>query len=312
MEYWANLPANTQRAHDKGDDQRGTTVLLQSVVSGRHSAVRGVRTGGTGIARPLTPTGGPNAMDLDPLPVATRDCALMLAVCAGHDPLDPGSADEPIPDYSAALSGDIRGMRIGLVRSWYASEATDEVIAAVDAAADTLRSLGAIVEEVLLPDIGEYSDCKTLISMAELFTIHKSDLQTRPEMFGAKLRQRVLGGAFVRAEDYLQAQRWRVDLARGIMAQFPRFDVLATAGWLGTADPADPHGADFFRRRRLMTMPFSLAGIPALVVPCGFGSHDLPISLQIAARPFAEATVLRIGDAYQRATAWHLRAPALH
>jgi len=121
-----------------------------------------------------------------------------------------------------------------------------------------------------------------------------------------------LGGAFVRAEDYLQAQRWRVDLARGIMAQFPRFDVLATAGWLGTADPADPHGADFFRRRRLMTMPFSLAGIPALVVPCGFGSHDLPISLQIAARPFAEATVLRIGDAYQRATAWHLRAPALH
>jgi len=203
-------------------------------------------------------------------------------------------------------------MRIGLVRSWYAPESTAEVIATVDAAADTLRSLGAIVEDVVLPDIGEYRDCKTLLSTAELFTIHKPDLQTRPEMFGAKLRQRVLGGAFVRAEDYLQAQRWRVDLTRGMLAQLLRFDALATAGWLRTADPADLDGADFFRRRRLMTMPFSLAGIPALVVPCGFGAHDLPISLQIAAKPFAEATVLRVGDAYQRATEWHLRAPVLH
>jgi aspartyl-tRNA(Asn)/glutamyl-tRNA(Gln) amidotransferase subunit A len=257
----------------------------------------------------------PNTFSLDhcgPMTRTVGDCALMLSACAGHDPLDPGSADVAIPDYSAALTGDIKGLRIGLVRNWYAPEAMDTVIAAVDAAADKLRALGAIVEEISLPDIGDYSDCKTLISASELFTIHKPDLQTRPEQFGAKLRQRVLGGAFIRAEDYLGAQRWRADLTRGMLALFSRYDALATAGWLGTADPADPNGSDFFRKRRLVTMPFSLAGIPALVVPCGFGAHGLPISLQIAAKPFAESTVLRIGDAYQRATDWHLRAPVLH
>ena len=256
----------------------------------------------------------PNTFSLDhcgPMTRTVRDCALMLGACAGHDVLDPGSADIANPDYTAALSGNMDGMRIGLVRNWYAPEATNEVIAAVDAAADRLRALGAIVEEVTLPDIGDYSDCKTLISMCELFAIHKPDLETRPHLFGARLRQRVIGGAFIRAEDYVQAQRWRVDLTRGIMAQLTRFDALATAGWLTTADPADPNGADFFRKRRLVTMPFSLAGIPALVVPCGFGAHGLPISLQLAAKPFAEATVLRIGDAYQQATDWHLRAPVL-
>jgi aspartyl-tRNA(Asn)/glutamyl-tRNA(Gln) amidotransferase subunit A len=257
----------------------------------------------------------PNTFSLDhcgPMTRTVRDCALMLGACAGHDVLDPGSADVAIPDYAAALSGDIRGIRIGLMRNWYVPEATEEVAAAVDAAVDRLRALGAIVEEITLPDIGDYSDCKTIISTSELFAIHRPDLQARPELFGAKLRQRVIGGAFVRAEDYLQAQRWRADLTRGIMAQLARFDALATAGWLGTADPADPNGPDFFRKRRLVTMPFSLAGIPALVVPCGFGANDLPISLQIAAKPFAEVTVLRIGDAYQQATDWHLRVPVLH
>jgi aspartyl-tRNA(Asn)/glutamyl-tRNA(Gln) amidotransferase subunit A len=257
----------------------------------------------------------PNTFSLDhcgPMTRTVRDCALMLAACAGHDSLDPGSADVAIPDYSAALSGDIGGLRVGLVRNWYVPEATGEVAAAVDAAADRLRALGAIVEPVTLPDIGDYSDCKTLISMSELFAIHKPDLMARPDRFGASLRRRVVGGAFIRAEAYLGAQRWRADLARGIMALFARHDVLATAGWLATADPADPKGADFFRKRRLVTMPFSLAGVPALVLPCGFGANALPISLQIAAKPFAEATVLRVGDAYQRATDWHQRIPILH
>ena len=257
----------------------------------------------------------PNTFSLDhcgPMTRTVRDCALMLAACAGHDPLDPGSADVPLPDYAAALTSDIQGMRIGVVRNWYVPEATDEVATAVDTAIERLRALGAIVEEVTLLDIGDYGDCKTLVSTCELFAIHAPDLRTRPELFGAKLRQRVIGGAFVRAEDYLQAQRWRTDLVRHMLALFARYDALATAGWLSTADPASPEAADFFRTRRLATMPFSLAGIPALVVPCGFGAHNLPISLQIAAKPFAETTVLRIGDAYQQATDWHLRMPVLH
>lgn len=235
----------------------------------------------------------------------------MLAACSGYDPRDPGSADVPLPDYAAALTGDIKGTRIGVVRNWYVPEATDEVAVAVDAAIEQLRTLGAIVEEVTLPDIGDYSDCKTIISTCELFAIHAPDLRTRPEQFGAKLRQRVIGGAFIRAEDYLQAQRWRTELVRQTLALFSRYDALVTAGWLSTADPASPDAPDFFRTRRLATMPFSLAGIPALVVPCGFGANNLPISLQIAAKPFAETNVLRIGDAYQQATDWHRRMPVL-
>ena len=130
-------------------------------------------------------------------------------------------------------------------------------------------------------------------------------------MFGAKLRQRVIGGVYIRAEDYLNAQRWRNDLARRLLSEFSRFDALVTAGWLNTADPADPDHSDFMRRGRNMTMPFSLAGVPAVSVPIGFGANDLPIAMQIAAKPFAEATVLRIGDAYERATDWTARVPTL-
>jgi aspartyl-tRNA(Asn)/glutamyl-tRNA(Gln) amidotransferase subunit A len=257
----------------------------------------------------------PNTFSIDhcgPMTRTVRDCALMLNVCAGHDPRDPGSADEAVPDYVAALTGDIAGLRIALVRNWYAGEATSEITDGVDRAAAILSRLGAIVEEVSLPDIGDYCDCKTLISTSELFTIHAADLRTRPEAFGEKLRQRVLGGVFIRAEEYLGALRWRNDLARGLQAWFGRYDALVTAGWLTTAEPADPNHVDFFRRGRNITMPFSLAGVPAISVPIGFGEHNLPLAMQIAAAPFAEATVLRVGDAYERVSEWTTRAPILH
>jgi aspartyl-tRNA(Asn)/glutamyl-tRNA(Gln) amidotransferase subunit A len=116
----------------------------------------------------------------------------------------------------------------------------------------------------------------------------------------------------VRAEDYVQAMRWRTELTTKMLSHFARFDVLATAGWLNPAEPNDPQGGDFFKnRQRIVTMPFSVSGIPALSVPCGFSADGLPLSLQIGGKPFDEATVLRAGDAYQRSTEWHLRKPPL-
>jgi aspartyl-tRNA(Asn)/glutamyl-tRNA(Gln) amidotransferase subunit A len=96
------------------------------------------------------------------------------------------------------------------------------------------------------------------------------------------------------------------------MRSFDRFDVLTTAGWFAPADPADPNGTDFFRSRLLATMPFSLAGIPALVAPCGFSKSGLPLSLQFGGKPFDESTVLNAGHAYQMATDWHLKMPPLN
>ena len=256
----------------------------------------------------------PNTFSLDhcgPMTRTAADCAVILAAAAGFDPLDPGSIDEPVPDYRSALTGSIKGLRIGLVRNWYADAATPEVAAAVDQAAGTLRAMGATVEDISLAPLLDYIDCKTTISLCELYAIHEKDLKTRPQDFGEKLRTRVIAGGLIRAEDYIQAMRWRTELTTAMLAMFRRFDLLATAGWLTPAEPADPDGVDFFKQRMIVTMPFSLAGIPALSVPCGFSKDGLPLAFQLAGKPFDEATVLRAGDAYQRATDWHTSAPKL-
>jgi aspartyl-tRNA(Asn)/glutamyl-tRNA(Gln) amidotransferase subunit A len=309
----------------------GSSSGSGSAVGGRLvPAAIGTDTGGSvrwpaavcGIAG-LKPTYGrisrrgvhPNTFSLDhcgPMTRTVEDCAIMLSAAAGFDPLDPGSIDEPVPDYRAALTGSIKGLRVGLVRHWYATDATPEVVSAVDAAIAQLTSLGAIVEEIELSPLIDYVDCKTTISISELYAIHEKDLKTRPQDFGKLLRTRVIAGGLVRAEDYVQAMRWRTDLTTKMLAHFARFDVLATAGWLNPAEPNDPKGGDFFKSRgRIVTMPFSLSGIPALSVPCGFSADGLPLSLQIGGKPFDEATVLRAGDAYQRSTEWHLRKPPL-
>lgn len=256
----------------------------------------------------------PNTFSLDhcgPMTRTVEDCAIMLGASAGYDPRDPGSIDEPVPDYHAALTGSVKGLRVGLVRHWYDGAATPDVTAAVDAAARQLTELGALVEVIELAPLGDYIDCKTTISLCELYAIHEKDLKTRPQDFGQKLRTRVIAGGLIRAEDYVQAMRWRAALTTEMMAQFRRFDLLATAGWLNPAEPADPDGVDFFKARMIVTMPFSLSGIPALSVPCGFSADGLPLSFQIAGKPFDEATVLRAGDAYQRVTEWHLRKPPI-
>jgi aspartyl-tRNA(Asn)/glutamyl-tRNA(Gln) amidotransferase subunit A len=256
----------------------------------------------------------PNTFSLDhcgPMTRTVEDCAIMLGVCAGYDPCDPGGIDEPVPDYSKSLTGSIAGLRIGLVTNWYAKDAAPEVAAAVARAMETLGEQGAIVEEIELAPLQDYIDCKTTISLCELYAIHEKDLKTRPQDFGKLLRTRIIAGALVRAEDYVQAMRWRNELATKMLAQFTRFDLLATAGWLNPAEPADPNGVDFFKRRMIVTMPFSLSGIPALSVPCGFSRSGLPLAFQLAGRPYDEPTVLRAGDAYQRATDWHRKQPDL-
>jgi len=256
----------------------------------------------------------PNTFSLDhcgPMTRTVADCAIMLAATAGYDPRDPGSIDEPVPDYVSELTGSVKGLRIGLVRHWYADAATPQVAAAVDTAVEILRGLGAAVEEIKLSPLIDYIDCKTTISLCELYAIHENDLKTRPQDFGKLLRTRVISGGLIRAEDYVQAMRWRTELATKMLAEFSRYDVLVTAGWLNPAEPADPAAPDFFKHRQIVTMPFSLSGIPALSVPCGFSSDGLPLALQIAGRPFDEATVLRAGDAYQRVTDWHVRMPPL-
>jgi aspartyl-tRNA(Asn)/glutamyl-tRNA(Gln) amidotransferase subunit A len=257
----------------------------------------------------------PNTFTMDhcgPLTRSAEDIALVLQVIAGFDPDDPGSEDIPVPDYGAALTGAVEGLRLGLVERWHEEASHPDVAPAIAAAVEVLRGLGAVVEPVGLSSLRDYTDCKTTISIAELYAIHEHDLKTRPQDFGRILRNRVLPGALIRAEDYVQALRWRAVLAREQAAALRRFDALLTAGALNVAEPADPNQPDRLVSSPSITMPFSVGGLPAIAIPCGFSRQEgLPLSLQIAARPMQEATVLRIAHAYQQATDWHRRHPVL-
>ena len=257
----------------------------------------------------------PNTFTMDhcgPLTRCAEDIALFLQVIAGFDAEDPGSEDVPVPDYRAALTGTIKGLRLGLIEHWYANGAHPDLPPAMSAAVEVLCGLGAVVEPVQLSSLRDYTDCKTTISIAELYAIHEHDLKTRPQDFGRILRNRVLPGALIRAEDYVQALRWRTVLAREQALALKRYDALLTAGALGVADPADPNRPERLVSVPSITMPFSVGGLPALAIACGFSrAQGLPLSLQIAAAPFAEATILRIAHAYQQATDWHRRHPDL-
>jgi aspartyl-tRNA(Asn)/glutamyl-tRNA(Gln) amidotransferase subunit A len=258
----------------------------------------------------------PNTFTMDhigPMTRSAEDIALMLQVIAGFDPQDPGSDDRPVPDYRGALAGGVKGLRLGLVEGWHEGPgAHPDLGKAISDAIGVLQAQGAIVEPVRLSSLRDYTDCKTTISSVELYSIHEHDLRTRPQDFGRILRNRVLPGALIRGEDYLAALRWRCALANEQKAAFARFDTLVTAGARTIADVANPDAPDRHGDTESITMPFSISGVPALAIPCGFSrAEGMPLSLQIAARPFEETTALRIAHAYQQATDWHRRHPIL-
>jgi aspartyl-tRNA(Asn)/glutamyl-tRNA(Gln) amidotransferase subunit A len=239
-----------------------------------------------------------------------EDCAYLLQAMAGHDPADPAASRVPVDDYLAPLGRDIRGLRIGVPRSYFFDGIDPEVAQAFEAALGTLRGLGAEVRDVSIPSL-HTTPAFLLILMAEAFAYHERDLREHPELYGDVLRERILAGALVTAAEYTQAQRLRAQLCGEVAEVLRHVDVLATPT---TTTPAtsftraqDPEVA--FPRSNMA--PFNLTGLPTLALPCGFASAGLPLSVQLAGRPFEEATVLRVGHAYEQATPWHARRPPL-
>jgi aspartyl-tRNA(Asn)/glutamyl-tRNA(Gln) amidotransferase subunit A len=158
--------------------------------------------------------------------------------------------------------------------------------------------------------VQQFDDAKRLIAVCELFAIHGANLRKHPELFGASLRYRIIAGGLVRAEDYIQAMRLRTDLARSLQAVMSTVDLLM----LPTAEPAgklEPVPPSTLFTRSGFTAAFNIGGNPALSVCSGFDARGLPFSLQIVGRLFDEATVLRAGDAYEKATPWRDRRPTL-
>jgi aspartyl-tRNA(Asn)/glutamyl-tRNA(Gln) amidotransferase subunit A len=255
-----------------------------------------------------------------PLARTVRDAALMLATIAGVDPLDATSSRQPVPDYVAALDGSVAGLRIGVAGGFYADGLDATVTAALAEAVTVLGGLGARVEPLAVPDPGPIvSGSSNVMVRAESAAIHSRLLKERPGELQPAVRDRMAPGLTVTAYDYLQGQRLRAQLTREFIdAVFSRVDVLATptipepapalaqvkAG--ATADVIARMG-----RFSRLTRPFNALGLPALSLPCGAAPDGRPLALQLVGRPFDEATLLRLGHAYERATAWQRLRPAL-
>jgi aspartyl-tRNA(Asn)/glutamyl-tRNA(Gln) amidotransferase subunit A len=245
-----------------------------------------------------------------PMTRTVEDCALMLNAMAGYDARDPASARVPLEDFTAKLGQSLAGTRIGVLRSWYTPGTVPPVAAAVDAALDVFRSLGATVTDVEISSI-ELVTASSAIMMPEAFAYHEADLRATPEMYAAPLRNRFLTGGLYLAHEYVQAQRARAILKAEVADLLHEVDLLVTPTTPTTAPTFEQAYGEFFRRGPHYTSIYNMTGLPALSVPCGFDDNGLPIGLQIAGRPFAEATVLQAGHAYERETDWHRRHPSV-
>ena len=247
-----------------------------------------------------------------PLARTVEDCALTLQALAGYDPADAGSVRRPIPPYREALGEDLRGLRIGVLRYHWEEDipASEDVRRAMDEALDVLRRLGAELEECRVRPLGAYYDVKIIIAESEIFAVHQQNLVARPKDFGADFRARVLPSVLFTAHDYVQATREQRRMMAEMEPLYARFDAFVTAG-LGEAPRLSDHRSVAFWQKPSLLTAWNVTSQPVLALPNGFGRNGLPLGLQILGRPFGETTILKIGHAYERATEWHTRRPAL-
>jgi aspartyl-tRNA(Asn)/glutamyl-tRNA(Gln) amidotransferase subunit A len=278
---------------------------------------------------------GSSLDQIGPFARTARDCAILLGAIAGHDPLDSTSAPQPVADYTTALTGDVRGLKIGVPREYFIEGLESGVEARVRTAIDALRDAGAETVEVSLPHTKYALPVYYIIAPAEASsnlarydgvrygsqvpdeTYWDALEKTRGLGFGPEVRRRIMLGTYALSAGYYdayykRAQQVRTLIRRDFQQVFEQVDILAAPTTPTVAfkiaektdDPLAMYLEDVF------TLPISLSGLPGLVVPCGF-SEDMPVGLQLVGRPFDEATLLRAGDAYQRVTDWHTQLPSL-
>ncbi len=258
----------------------------------------------------------PLAQSLDhtgPMAWTVEDCSLLLQAMAGFDALDPASADVAVPDYAASLGAGVKGKVIGLARHMH--ERDNPVSAAtlkgIEDAAALWRSMGAEVREVVLPSLEEFNACGWVILLAEAFAVHEAWMREKPQDYGLYMRQRLMLGAALSAADYMQAQKRRAELVARSLAAMQGVDFLLTASAPGEAPKIDAVPQWGFLGAPGFTMAFNVLGWPAISVCAGFGEGGLPVSLQLVAKPWQEPALFAAAHAYEQATEWRKRRPAM-
>ncbi len=272
-------------------------------------------------------------------PVARNvsDCATMLGAVAGYDPLDSTSIDRPVPDYNAELSGDLKGVRIGLPKEYFIDGLDADIKQATEVAIETYRDLGAEIIDVSLPHTDYAVACYYLIATAEassnlarydgirygsrvdngggLIELYR---QSRAAGFGDEVKRRIMLGTYALSSGYydayyLKAQKVRTLIRQDFLDAFEKVDTILTpvaptpAFGLGEKmeDPLQMYLSDIF------TIPVNLAGTCAMSLPCGMSKDNLPIGMQLIGKPFAEEQILKAGHAYEQATEWHTQKAAV-
>jgi aspartyl-tRNA(Asn)/glutamyl-tRNA(Gln) amidotransferase subunit A len=256
---------------------------------------------------------------LGPMTRTVRDAALMLTAMAGWDAADPTTSRRRVPDDLIGIDRGASGLRIGVPANYYFDGVDAEIVTAVREAARRLGEQGARVTEVRVPDPVPLAEATGLISRAESATIHERLLRERPEELQPVVRTRLEFGAHITARDYLQALRgrgrWTREFLRTVFSQVdlllaPTIPEPAPEITAVTTGPVDAIIGRMGRFSRL-TRPFNGLGLPVLSLPCGFSSRGLPLALSIVGRPFDEATVLRVGHAYEQMAGWVRRRPSI-
>ena len=263
----------------------------------------------------------PLAWSLDhvgPMCRSAADCALMLGAMAGYDPRDPSTSVLPVPDYAAALTGQVTGLRIGLLGRFFLESAGAPQRQATEQAVKTLEGLGASVREITLEQMKHAAAASAAVISAESYAYHEPWLRTRATEYGPDVRERLLVGAFVSGSEYLKGQRVRRLIRDEVDRVLGDVDVLIAPTLPIAAVPVGAREVDIDGKPQPVrpslvryTRPFNVSGHPVASVPCGFTVDGLPIGMQVIGRTFDEATVLRLADAYQRVTDWHTRRPPL-
>ena len=247
-----------------------------------------------------------------PMTWTVEDNALMLQVLAGHDPKDPTTSTAPVPDYTSNLKDDMRGMTVGAPRRYFYESGPDvepETLAAIERALDVMAELGANIRDVDIPHVEQSRYANQAIMMGEAFTYHEHNLKTRREDFGEMVRNRFLLGGLLTISDYVQAQRVRRLIKEEMAAVLREVDVLVTPTSPKPAAAFEGYSGSTTLSGPSFTGPFNASGLPAISIPGGFSSQGLPIGLQIAGKPFDEATVLRVAYNYEQAARWFETRP---
>jgi aspartyl-tRNA(Asn)/glutamyl-tRNA(Gln) amidotransferase subunit A len=266
-----------------------------------------------------------------------RDAAILLKVIAGHDPLDSTSADLPVPEYTKSLKDSLRGMKVGVPKEFFTEGMDPEVEQAVRAAIAEMKDRKAEIKEISLPmtpyavaayyliapaeassNLARYDGVKYGLRTAKEKGLLEMYMKTRQEGFGPEVKRRIMLGTYALSAGYYDAYYGKAQAVRTLIKQdfdeaFKEVDVIVTPTMPTTAfklgeksrDPLQMYLSDIF------TISVNLAGLPAIVVPCGITSGKLPVGLQIIGRAFEEEKILRAGYAYEQSTNWHTKRPVL-